>query len=346
MTFPHRFRPALLSLLVISLGAVVRAAPALPPPATGEHIVMIGNSLGERMQYFGHFETLLHLRYPTEKLFIRSMSQSGDTPAYRPRAGRETQWAFAGAEKYRPEFAMHLGKGFYPSDDEWLTLNKADTIYAFFGFNESFDGPSRVQNYADEVAAFVDHTLTQQYNGHSAPRVVLISPIAFEDLSAKRDLPNGVKENANLKLYTEAMRKVATTKGVGFVDLFTPTTAWYAAEKAPLTINGAHLNEEGYRRLAPYLADALYGTRATVSHASPELLRQMVNEKNWFWMNDYRVVNGVHVYGRRHTPFGNKNYPEEIEKIRQMTALRDEKLWELAQHSTTDLAVDDSHTRA
>ena len=34
--------------------------------------------------------------------------------------------------------------------------------------------------------------------------------------------------------------------------------------------------------------------------------------------------------------------PEEIEKIRQMTALRDQKIWEIAQGKTTDLTVDDS----
>ena len=307
---------------------------------------MIGNSLAERMQYFGHFETLLHLRYSTQKLFVRSMAQSGDTPAYRPRAGRTTQWAFPGAEKFRPEFAMHLGQGHYPPDDEWLTLNKTDTILAFFGFNESFDGPSRVQNFADELAAFVDHSLKQNYSGEQAPRLVLISPIAFEDLSKDRDLPNGKTENANLKLYTEAMRDVAAKKGVGFVDLFTPTAAWYAAESAPLTINGAHLNEAGYRKLAPYLVDALYGPGQVASRASPELVHQIVQEKNWFWLNDYRILNGVHVYGRRYTPFGDKNYPEEIAKIREMTVLRDDKLWEVAQQNATDLSVDDSGTRA
>lgn len=333
-------------LPMVGVGGVASAAPALPRPMPGEHIVMIGNALGERLQYFGHFETGLHLRFPAEKLFVRSMCESGDTPAYRPRAGRESQWAFPGGEKYRPEFAMHLGKGFYPSDDEWLTSLKADTVLAFFGFNESFDGPERVENFAGELAAMVDHMRTQKYNGHGAPRIVLISPIAFENLSAKRDLPNGEKENANLRLYTEAMRRVAAEKGVGFVDLFTASSAWFAETTAPLTMNGAHLNEAGDRKMAPFLLEALYGPGENASHASAALVRQMVNEKNWFWMNDYRILNGVHVYGRRHSPFGNKNYPEEVAKIREITALRDQRLWALAEQLTTDLAVDDSGTRA
>ena len=30
----------------------------------GDHISIIGNTLAERMQYFGYFETLLHARFP------------------------------------------------------------------------------------------------------------------------------------------------------------------------------------------------------------------------------------------------------------------------------------------
>ena len=53
-------------------------------------------------------------------------------------------------------------------------------------------------------------------------------------------------------------------------------------------------------------------------------------DKAWFWRNDYRMLNGVHAYGRRWAPYGNFNYPEEIEKIRQMTVLRDRNIWAIA----------------
>ena len=38
-----------------------------------EKIVMLGNTLGSRMQYFGHFETRLHLQYPDRQLTVRNM---------------------------------------------------------------------------------------------------------------------------------------------------------------------------------------------------------------------------------------------------------------------------------
>jgi hypothetical protein len=68
---------------------------------------------------------------------------------------------------------------------------KADTIVAFFGYNESFDGPTKVANFEAELDAWVKHTLGKAYNGKAAPRLVLVSPIAFEDLTGKRDLPKG-----------------------------------------------------------------------------------------------------------------------------------------------------------
>ena len=42
-----------------------------------------------------------------------------------------------------------------------------------------------------------------------------------------------------------------------FVDLFNPTLALFKSTSEPLTINGAHLNEEGNRKVAQIIAKAL-----------------------------------------------------------------------------------------
>ena len=57
------------------------------------------------------------------------------------------------------------------------------------------------------------------------------------------------------------------------------------------------------------------------------------------------MLNGVHAYGQRWAPYGNVNYPEEIEKIRQMTVLRDQNIWSIAQGKAASIEVDDSATR-
>ena len=40
-------------------------------PETGERLVLLGGGLGERMLYFHHFETELHVRFPDADLIVR-----------------------------------------------------------------------------------------------------------------------------------------------------------------------------------------------------------------------------------------------------------------------------------
>ena len=272
------------------------------------------------------------------------MARPGDTPGFRPHPSRKSQWAFPGAEKFRPENAPHSGKGFFPTPDQWLTHLKADTIVAFFGYNESFDGPKHLAAYEAELDAFVVHTLSKAYNGIAAPRLVLVSPIAYEDQSKIKDLPNGTAENANLKLYSAAMERVAKKYSLTFVDLFTPTEKIYAEAKVPFTTNGYIPTEAGYEQLAPILADGVFGKQLRNSKADPANVLAAVKQKNWFWQNDYGILNGVHTHGRRYMPFGPQNYPDEVIKTREMTTLRDNLIEAIASGVTNSLVVDDSKT--
>ena len=314
-------------------------------PQSGDHIVLIGNNLGSRMMNFGHFETEAHLRYPDQQLFIRNMCDGGNTPGFRPHSGRKSPWAFPGAEKFHDELATPSGsQGHFETPDEWLTRLQADIILAFFGYSESFQGEAGVDNFKGELEAFIQHTLGQTYNGTSAPQLVLISPIAFEDLSDKMDLPDGVQENKNLKLYTEAMREVAEKNQVPFVDVFTPTSKWYQTTAGALTIDGFQLTDNGYKRFADLLADRVFNKQSAPSEANRGLVHAAVQEKNWFWHNDFKIPNGVHVFGRRYDPFGPANYPYELKKIREMTAIRDQAIWKALEGEKMDLAAADAET--
>ena len=330
------------ALMPIPATAGVARSQAIAPPQKGERIVFIGNGLAERDVHYSRLETELHLRYPQSELFVRNMGHVGDTPGFRPHPARATQWAFPGAEKFHPELNVHHGKGFFPMPDEWLAFLKADTIVAFFGYNESFDGPERVANYEAELDAWVKHTLSKAYNGTAAPRLVLVSPVAFEDQSAKRDLPKGAKENANLALYSAAMEKVAKQNGLTFVDLFNPTKALYAKAKLPMTTGGFVPTEEGYKVVGELLADGVFGKQAKVSTANPDLLREAVKQKDWFWNNDYNLLNGVHSHGQRYNPYGPQNYPDEVKKTRELAAIRDALIHDIASAKKADLVVDDS----
>jgi len=310
-----------------------------------DHIVFVGNNLASRMINFGQFETELQLRYPDSLLYIRNMADGGNTPGFRPHSSRNSPWAFPGAEVFQTEVAQKSGStGHFPTPDEWLTTLKTDIVIAFFGYNESFQGADGLENYKAELQAFIEHTKRQKYNGVNAPKLAIVSPIAFEDLSSKMDLPNGVEENKNLEMYTIAMQEVAAANDVLFVDAFAPTKSWYATEEADLTADGFQLNDLGYQRFSTLLADKIFGETNTKSEANRTLVHAAVMEKNWFWHNDYKIPNGVHAYGRRYNPFGPANYPFEVEKIREMTDIRDQAIWEAVKGKTMDLAAADAKT--
>lgn len=325
----------------------------------GARIALIGNNLGSRMVHYDNFETELYLRFPTHNLFIRNMCDGGETPGFRPHASRNSPWAFPGAEKFQAERANLVnrkdtaswagmgdpGEGFFETPDQWLTRLRTDVIISFFGFNESFSGKAGLTNYKAELDAFIQWTLQQKYNGTSAPQLVIVSPIAFEDLSDQYDLPDGRKENENLELYTKAMKEVAEQHKVLFVDAFTPSLQWYKETAVPLTIDGSQLNEEGYKKLGVLLADQIFGEGKPAAEKNRALVHDAVMEKNWMWLNDYKIPNGVHVYGRRYKPYGPDNFPAEIKKIREMTAIRDTAIWLAASKGEKmDVEAADKHT--
>ena len=311
----------------------------------GAHIILIGNNLGSRMMNFGHFETEMHLRYPDSLLYIRNMCDGGNTPGFRPHSGRPSPWAFPGAEKFQTELARNSdSQGDYETPDQWISRHKADIIIAFFGFNESFQGKQGLENYKAELDAFIKHSLSQKYNGVTQPELVIVSPIAFENLSAKFDLPDGKKENANLALYTTAMKEIAAKNKVYFADVFSATKEWFETADKPLTIDGSQLNDTGYARFSVLLADQVFGKSEARAEPQRQLVHAAVMEKNWMWHNDLKIPNGVHVYGRRFNPFGKDNYPTELIKIRQMTAIRDTAIWRAAKGEKMDLALADEKT--
>ena len=312
----------------------------------GDHIVLIGNNLCSRMMNFGHFETELHQRFPEYKLTIRNMCDGGNTPGFRPHPGRVSPWAFPGADSFYTELAQPSNsQGHFETPDEWLTRLQADVIVAFFGFNESYAGLEGVDAFEAELEAFVQHTLSQSYSGEGPPDLVLVSPIGFEDLSHLLDVPDGKQENVNLAAYTEAIQRVSQRHGLPFADVFSASRRWYRRTTEQLTIDGSQLNEEGYVLLAESLTDQLFGGSQVLDDQERVHLLAAVRDKNWHWHNDYKIPNGVHVYGRRYNPFGPDNYPAELEKIRQMTAIRDTAIWHVAAGTTMDVYAADARTR-
>src|SRR5439155_14951115 len=215
-------------LNLFPVSPAVRSADAVPAKLElrpGDRVCVIGNTLADRMQHAGWLETYLHSRFPTHGLVFRDLGFSGD------------------------ELTLRLRSASFGSPDEWLTRCRADVVFAFFGYNESFAGPAGLDKFKKDLDDFIKHTLGQKYNGKSAPRLVLFSPIAHENLH-DRNLPDGSDNNKRIELYTAAMADVAKANKVLLVDLFKPARELYAKAAKPLTINGIHLSEQGNRLLA------------------------------------------------------------------------------------------------
>lgn len=340
------------SILFAGLAFVLMLIQCSQPTAPLVHlqkdarVVLIGNNLCSRMMNFGHFETELQLRFPDSTLFIRNMCDGGNTPGFRPHSGRVSPWAFPGAAEFYAgtEFANNSNsQGHFETPDEWLTRLKADVILAFFGYNEAQVGEAGLTNFKRELNAFIEHTLSQEYNAQASPQLVLISPIAFQDLSDQFDLPDGTTENANLELYVNAMREVAAENNVPFIDAFAPSKEWFESG-AQLTTDGLQLNDKGYEKFAELIVDEIFGGNTSDTEQHRQLVREAVLEKNWFWHNDFKIPNGVHVFGRRYEPFGPDNYPAEIAKTREMTAIRDQAIWQATRGERMDLAAADAKT--
>lgn len=291
----------------------------------GDHICLVGNTLADRMQHDGWLETYLQSRFPGHSLVLRDLGFSGD------------------------ELTVRLRSADFGSPDHHLAFNKADVIFGFFGYNESFGGREGLDKFKNDLNAYVKHLLGQKYNGKSAPRVVLFSPIAHENPRG-RNLPDGTENNARIELYANAIKEVAAANNVVSVDLFQPTRSLYEKLAQPATINGVHLNAQGNHQLAQVIDAALFAGDPA-PRRDPELLeriRQAVLDKNFYWFNRYRTVDGYSIFGGRadlRFVGGQTNrvvMDREMEVLDVMTANRDKRIWAVAQGG--DLKVDDSNT--
>ncbi|MFO1497656.1 MAG: PVC-type heme-binding CxxCH protein [Verrucomicrobiota bacterium] len=309
------------SCLALSGLAVAAAGPV--EFKSDDHICIVGNTFADRMQHTGWFEAMLHARFPEYHLVLRNLAFSGD------------------------ELTTRLRSEGFGSPDEWLKKEKADVILAFFGYNESFKGVDGIVAFRAELNKFIRDTLAQNYGGKGPVRLVLFSPPAAERHPDANFRP-AAEINSNLQLYTAAMAEVARANAIPFVDLFTASEQVYASARQPLTINGVHFNDEGYRLLAPFMFQAICGEAPTraADAASLQELRRAVNEKNALWFSRYRTVDGYNVYGGRsymkyNGVLNRDTMQREMEIRDRMTANRDERVWAVAQGR--DLAVKDDN---
>jgi putative heme-binding domain-containing protein len=279
----------------------------------GDHVCLIGNTLFERAALFGDIPATLHAAFPDKELVVRTLAWSADEVDLAPRPDN-----FADLEQH-------------------LTFCKADVILAAYGFNESFAGPEGLPAFRDKLAAFLDRLTGHTFNGKTAPRVVLVSPIACENVPgvAAADM-----NNPNLAAYTAAMREVAAAKGVAFVDVFAPTLGLLADPAAELSINGCHLSRAGYEAFARILFRGLFGVE--VPPVTPQLKAAVVDLERQFFRR-YRPLNTFYYTGDRNKSYGYLDFLPALRNFDLMCVARDRWIHDLAAGRPVEGTVDDSN---
>jgi len=335
-----RFSSGRLAAALLGLFALVGQAPAQVPLLKlepNDRIAIVGNTLAERMQHEGSFEALIYALHPEHNLTIRNLGFSADELTVRLRSanfGSLDQWLSASAPIPKPDAI---------ADRENTAKNRfagiglpADVVLMFFGYNESFGGEAGLPKFRKDLETYIDQLRSQKYNGRTSPRLAVLSPIGFENHKT-RYLPDGAGINANLKLYTAAMKDVAAAKQVPFVDLFAPSLSAYETAKDKLTINGIHLNDAGNKTVAEFAAKGLFPTPVPAKPEVVEATRLAVVDKNFYWFQRYRATDGYSVFGERaflKFVAGQTNYEvgqRELEVIDTLIGYRDVSIRAAAQ---------------
>lgn len=348
-----RFGALLLGFGLLARPAQGQASPRPLELRPDSRIILLGNTFADRMRHYGYLETLLQQRYPVHRLTLRNLGWSADevglqprplnfpgfgekmtAPALRRLTTGKREVAFEGFTHGDEGAAMPVTLNFAGLNQD-LSDQKADVIFLCFGLNEAFKGPAGLSQFENDFTRFIANLRANRYNGRSAPVLVLVSPIAHERLGGH--LPDPTEHNANLALYTRAMRNIAGATQSHFIDLFTPSQARMQSGPTPMTINGIHLNDAGYRLAADWMGRALgWGGLNDPDSERSQKLRQVVNLKDAHFFYRWRAVNGEYIYGRRRKPFGVIAFPPELRKLNQMVAALDSVIWQLGQSQGID----------
>ena len=305
--------------LTVSLAQTAGADPPQLKIEKGLKLVSVGNSLGERMNLYGNFETRLHLRHGESEIRFRNFCWPADEVGNRQRPSN------------------------YTEIDDPLAVFSPQAYLCFFGTNESYAGsdPQTIKGFIQTYKSYLDE-MNAKYSGGKA-QFVLVSPAAFESTDNALH-PDAEARNQALEAYRDAIEALANELNLPFVDLYTETARAFAQQPgAQFTINGLHTNEKGDALVAKLIDNSLFGPPNHSTEERFSSVQQWVNDKSWLHLQDYRMLNGWYVYGGRRT-WDTETFPSEYRKIRKMVEVRDQYIWDLALGNPVDERPDDSET--
>ncbi|MDB4720860.1 GDSL-type esterase/lipase family protein [Verrucomicrobiales bacterium] len=263
----------------------------------GDRVLLYGNSFIGRMQQNGFFEAALQLANPKKRIELRSLAWTGDELGYRLRPER---------------YVNHLKKLL----DQW----SADHVILGFGLYESFAGDSGIERFKADLNGYLD----EMKRRHPAARMILLSPIANEDLNHPH-YPDPARRNKEIKSYVDEMSLIAESRKIRFIDLFDFSKAQYASDEKSLTDNGVHLNSYGHELIAGKISKNILGDRIYngINKGRIDSVARAVSRKAQYVSTIVRPVNTVLYFGVR----GRANeYNAEIPRYHELIKRSDERI--------------------
>jgi lysophospholipase L1-like esterase len=295
-------------MLATMLAAFALAQQPAPKPfefKDGDRIVWIGNTLVEREQRYGYWESALLYANKDKNITFRNLGWSGDTVFGDARAAFDTP-----------------AKGFERLVSLTLEL-KPTVIFVSYGTNEAFEGKEGLGKFEKGLEKLLDALAPAK------ARIVLFTPLPYV---ANIGFPEFTRRNEILGEYAEVIRKVAESRKCYLADLFRDAIQLFnqydtirrkdpmaPLAKLVLTENGMHLTEDGYKLLAPDFI-GLLGLKLPVRRfRSPyepipeaQPLIKSVVEKNQLFFYRWRPQNETYLFGFRKHEQG-KNAKEVAE---------------------------------
>ena len=276
----------------------------------------LGSTFIERAQQYGYIELALTTRWPHRNVTFRNLGWSADD-------------VFGESRKY---YGSYRSTTLDVGGRERLLANfeafDATVVFANYGANAAAGGSEALRAFLEGYRSLLDELEEE------GVRFVLLSPIPRENLEAP--YPDQSGYNENLRLYADAIGRLARERGHYFADLFRELPI-VARDAGQLTDNGVHLTARGYSYAAAALEAALgwdESDREPLSAQRSEALRQLIVEKNRLYFHSYRPQNDTYLRGFREYEQGN-NAGELLEFL-PLIRMQEEKIRELRKPRSTE----------
>ncbi len=274
----------------------------------GDRVVLLGGTIIEREQRFGHWETMLTIAHADKHLTFRNLGWSGDTV-----------WG-----ESRGLFEPHLG---YQRLVEQVTAVNPTLVLVAYGGNEAFNGVEGLDAFLAQYTKLLDDVSAE------GRRFILLCPLSLDAPSLPHD-PDvaadfALTRHANVDRYSEAIISLAHSRGHGVIDLRPEHRRFLDESRSPLTFNGLTLSDAGYRQTGEWLTARLSShVPSNLDTHAAQRLRAAIIAKNELFFHRWRPQNFTYLLGFRQHEQGNNAV--EIPQFDPLVAEAERKIAKLA----------------